>query len=290
MLDGAEALCLPLPCFTQALQIETNSTAAAPHIHWRSYDHREELWFEGRFDHRGVAIEATDADVAHTLEKMFKISLIQNSMCLHTPVIATTTMNFNRQWGLGTSSTLICNLAQWTGVDRYRYLDGMPGSGYDLASADRASPFIYQLTPKERKVEPVEIKWKFSEYLYFVYLNQKVNSRSSVSSHHSAREAPNDEIISRMTTLTRELVRAGTLSEFEQILSRHEEILSALLRRPTIQSELFSSYPYVVKSLGAWGGDFCMLTTRSPDDLLYFRKLGYNQIFSFDEMTRGLHF
>ena len=47
---------------------------------------------------------------------------------------AVTRLEFPREWGLGTSSTLISNLADWAGADPYALLDKtIGGSGYDLA-------------------------------------------------------------------------------------------------------------------------------------------------------------
>jgi hypothetical protein len=47
---------------------------------------------------------------------------------------------------LGTSSTLINNIAQWFGIDAYELLwKSFGGSGYDIASAQHNKPIVYQL-------------------------------------------------------------------------------------------------------------------------------------------------
>ena len=57
-----------------------------------------------------------------------------------------TSMNFNHNWGLGSSSTLIHNLSKWADVEPFSvYWKVTSGSGYDLASCKYDKPIIYQL-------------------------------------------------------------------------------------------------------------------------------------------------
>ena len=58
----------------------------------------------------------------------------------------TTRLDFDPNWGLGSSSTLIANLAQWANVNPYELLKlTFGGSGYDLACATAEGPIYYQL-------------------------------------------------------------------------------------------------------------------------------------------------
>ncbi len=66
-------------------------------------------------------------------------------------------------------------------------------------------------------------------------------------------------------------------------MNEHEEIVSEFLKLETIKKEKFSDYQGAVKSLGAWGGDFVMVTG-SSGDMQYFRKKGFNTIISFEDM------
>ena len=57
-----------------------------------------------------------------------------------------TELTFPKKWGLGTSSTLINNIAQWLGIDPFELLKrSFGGSGYDIACAQNGSPISYQL-------------------------------------------------------------------------------------------------------------------------------------------------
>ena len=50
-------------------------------------------------------------------------------------------LSFSKNWGLGSSSTLINNLADWANVDSYELLNlTFGGSGYDIACAKHNNP------------------------------------------------------------------------------------------------------------------------------------------------------
>jgi hypothetical protein len=53
-----------------------------------------------------------------------------------------------------------------------------------------------------------------------------------------------------------------------------------------VQKELFSDFPGVVKSLGAWGGDFLLILSEMPKNEIssYFAKKGYQMLFSYGEI------
>ncbi len=51
------------------------------------------------------------------------------------------------------------------------------------------------------------------------------------------------------------------LKEFENCLYEHERVVSNALDMPRVKDRLFSDYWGAVKSLGAWGGDFVMVTS-----------------------------
>ena len=76
-----------------------------------------------------------------------------------------------------------------------------------------------------------------------------------------------------------------SLSDFEQLMNAHEEIISETINLPTIKKQLFSDYPNTIKSLGAWGGDF-ILASGDKNEMDYFRKKGFETIIPFDEMIK----
>ena len=79
-------------------------------------------------------------------------------------------LDFPNDWGLGSSSTLINNLANWAQVDAYQLLKtSFGGSGYDIACAQHQAPITYQLIGEQPHVESVAFQPEFSEHLYFVH-------------------------------------------------------------------------------------------------------------------------
>ena len=59
--------------------------------------------------------------------------------------------------------------------------------------------------------------------------------------------------------------------------------MSIILETQTIKESLFPDFNGVIKSLGAWGGDFVMaIATENPSD--YFILKGYQTIIPYDEM------
>jgi hypothetical protein len=50
-----------------------------------------------------------------------------------------------------------------------------------------------------------------------------------------------------------------------------------------VQQRLFADYPGVVKSLGAWGGDF-VLATQLDHAKVYFPQAGYATVLGWDDL------
>ena len=59
--------------------------------------------------------------------------------------------------------------------------------------------------------------------------------------------------------------------------------MSEILEMQTVKEALFPDFRGVVKSLGAWGGDFVLAVSReNPTE--YFRNRGYDTVVPFSEM------
>ena len=59
--------------------------------------------------------------------------------------------------------------------------------------------------------------------------------------------------------------------------------MSDILEMETIKEIAFPDFNGVVKSLGAWGGDFVMVISKE-DPRSYFASKGYETILSYEEM------
>lgn len=190
---------------------------------------------------------------------------------------------------MGTSSTLINNIAQWANVNAYELLEKtFGGSGYDLACAQRTAPLTFRLAGSALSpvVEAVPFDPGFKENIFFVYLNQKQNSREGIANYRQQVPKENvPKLVTAIDKLSDRMISAQELGEFMAILQEHESLLSGVLKTPAIADRLFPDFDGAVKSLGAWGGDFVMAA--SPTDAQsYFRGKGYNTIITYAEMVK----
>jgi mevalonate kinase len=194
-----------------------------------------------------------------------------------------TKLSFPRNWGLGTSSTLIHNIASWAEVDPYELLfASFGGSGYDIACAQNDTPISYQLKDKKPIVKAINFKPIFSDQLYFVHLNVKQNSRSGIKKYREF-DTDKENVIQDISTITDEMVNCDNLSEFERMLKAHEQIISKVIHNKPIQELVFKDYFGQTKSLGAWGGDF-ILATGNQDTPAYFKEKGFETVVSYKDM------
>lgn len=283
VLDGAKALALPTK-FGQNLIVEP---AHNNYINWKSYDANGSIWFQEVISFEEVINNTKQENQTekNTLIEMLHYGYIQNPKFIENSkgYNVTTELTFPKFWGLGTSSTLINNIAQWLEIDAFQLLkNSFGGSGYDIACAQNDKPILFQLQNTKPIVEIVNFKPNFSDHLYFVYLNQKQNSKAAIASYYKKRHNI-DDIIPFINSITASILKTESLEEFSNLLNQHEVILSNILGIPTIQQTYFSDFIGTIKSLGAWGGDFVLVVAQeNPTD--YFKEKGYNTILSYKDM------
>jgi mevalonate kinase len=287
VLDGAIALAVPTK-YGQSLEITENNTN---NIIWKSFNELNEVWYEDSFVlNKGIEYYNEDAknpisdrllQILKAVQKLNPV-FVKNNLGYN----ITTKQDFNRLWGLGTSSTLINNIANWANVNAYKLLElTFGGSGYDIACAQNNSPITYQLNSKfDPKVESVHFRPSFSDNLYFVYLEQKQDSRDGIAKYKS-KGALNYSVLNEINLITEKIIDAVTIEEFNQLLNLHEGIISKLIDAEPIKTRLFSDYNGNVKSLGAWGGDF-ILATSLTDPTKYFNSKGFGTIIPYSKMVK----
>jgi mevalonate kinase len=284
VLDGA--LSLALPCkYGQVLTVTKKETAL---LHWKSLDHDQNIWFQSIFDAKELKdIEApvSSPSIRTTLLTILKEAIkLQPEFlqeCLGHEVI--TYLEFPREWGLGSSSTLINNIAQWANINPYTLLwNTFSGSGYDIACAQHRKPLLYQLQDSEPIVREVAFDPPFKDQLYFVYLNKKQNSRDGILRYRS-REFDIQALTQKISKITEFILQSCDLEDFENLLVQHENLLSEVLELPRVQETLFPDYQGTIKSLGAWGGDF-ILATGNAETKHYFENMGYLTVIPYRDM------
>jgi len=283
VLDGAQALALPTK-FGQTLKVESTSKKT---IYWKSISNQGEIWFESCFN-IGETLKVTYSDNSKIALRLHQVleslqQLNPNIFTRKTGFKITSKLEFPENWGLGSSSTLINNLAQWGRVDAFRLLNlTFGGSGYDIACAQNKTAILYQLSRGIPSISPVKFKPKFSNQLFFIHRNKKQNSRDGVEAYKKSTKYKIVDF-NKLNRLTLEILNSQNLEIFKKNIETHETYIGSLLQEPTLKQSLFSDYQGEIKSLGAWGGDF-FLATGDLSSMEYFKIKGYQTILSFSEM------
>tara|TARA_R110002020_G_scaffold431238_1_gene641193 strand:- start:32434 stop:33357 length:924 start_codon:yes stop_codon:yes gene_type:complete len=286
VLDGAQALAIPSR-YGQSLTVDKGGKSG---ISWRSLDHKNNIWLETFISAEQIIAYNKDSKPASVEERLLQI--LAEAKRLNTNFLkddfqyqVTTHLDFPTNWGLGTSSTLINNIAEWAEINAYELLNNtFGGSGYDIACAKNNTPILYKIKHAKSEVKAVKFQPDFADRIFFIYLNQKRNSRDAIASYKNQPKTALNRVKTAITDLTYEILECDNLSGFENLLKTHENLLSELINSPTVQSVLFSNYNSgIVKSLGGWGGDFVM-ATGSEEDMTYFKNKGYETIIPFSQM------
>lgn len=283
ILDGAKGLALPTK-MGQNLIVEDTQTNS---IHWNSYDADGSIWLEETLSFQEIQDNIiTTESVKATLIKILQVANTMNSNVFNNSegFAVTTQLSFPRNWGLGTSSTLINNIAQWFQIDAFELLhQSFGGSGYDIACAQNNTPITYSIVNGDPKIEQVVFDPAFTKNLYFVYLNQKRNSKSAIAEYHSNKTSQLSSYITTINELTQGIIKANNLEIFSQLITQHETVLSEILKTETVKATLFPDFDGAVKSLGAWGGDFVLVVSKE-NPMPYFVAKGYETVIPYREM------
>lgn len=283
VLDGALALALPTK-YGQSLEIEPSDYNG---LIWESLDADGKIWFKADYQYPSLKVNSfSNKEIAQNLETILQWTKILNPefQTQAGGVKITTKLTFPRNWGLGSSSTLINNLAQWAKVNPYQLLKNtFGGSGYDIACAQHDYPILYRLKQGQVVVEKVTFEPSFKDRLFFIYLNRKQNSREAIAVYRE-RDFDTNTLIQKLSKLSKYFLKVETITEFESLMVQHERLLSAVLKINPIKEELFADYFGAIKSLGGWGGDFILVTgnEKTPD---YFRAKGFEVVIPFKDMV-----
>ena len=285
VLDGALALALP----TQPGQWLRVRDSESPGLTWKSLLPYGTPWFETHFPQgtfEGNRAEGPFPSPARERLRYFLLKCRELNPdftdILHNLEVETS-LEFPRQWGLGSSSTLVANLAEWAGVDPYVLLgETMGGSGYDIAAARSERPIFFRRIQGVPTAVEIPFDPPFANELFFVFQNTKQDSREGIARYRTRHfDLPAAE--KRISELTFTLATAPDLETFSHALDEHEAVIGAILGIKPIRERLFPDYPGSLKSLGAWGGDF-ILATGDVSNQDYFRKKGYTVIKTYKDL------
>ena len=285
VLKGVLSLALPLK-FKQEISVSEQS--GTPLVKWKSLVNNN-LWFQTTMllpDFQ--IIETNEASLSETLCKILRAAQMLNPQFMESSneYLVTSMMDFDPAWGIGSSSSLISNIAYWANCDAFELNNLIfNGSGYDIACARSTSPIIYKLESNKPIYRKANFRPAFYNQLFFVYLNRKQNSRESVEKAGLSKVCSKD--ISEISAITMSLEKVDDLQKFQILIGKHEEIISKIIQIKPVKSLYFSDFNGAIKSLGAWGGDFILVASPASEEYVrnYFINKNLSTIFRYDEIA-----
>ncbi len=282
VLDGAVALAVPLNK-GQKMEVRKNTSAG---LIWKA-SHPGGDWFNAVFDHSLTIQKSSNLLLAQKLQKILleAIQLADKMPDFFNGIAVNTHLEFDPQWGWGSSSTLISNLAEWLTINPYKLLaNTFGGSGYDIACARAKGPIFYGLKNKPG-IKPVTFSPPFKDQLWVVFLNKKQNSARAVATHLKKPEKPVD-LIEKISSISVKMTTEKSPGKFMDLMNEHENIISDFSGLPPVKKQLFNDFHGAVKSLGAWGGDFVLAFAQRSDEetIKYFQTKGFDVLFKLEEI------
>lgn len=281
VLDGALALAVPTTPGQEFFFEEKDDAQST--VFWEAL-HQGEPWLSVRLNYKTWTI--LDTNLPQSAEFVLRLlktvqqhsgTRFQGSVSYHLK----TNLQFPADFGLGSSSTLINNIAQWSDSDPYLLNTVLlHGSGYDIAVAREKRAILFQNAP-ELNVKPVHYSPMFKDDLLFVHINRKQDSRAGIQLYRSKEKSA--DLINRFSELTAEVYNSTNLPGFLHLMEEHENLVSEFIGLPKIKDRFFADYGGTVKSLGAWGGDF-VLASSHGDFKSYFAQRGYQHVFTWDQL------
>ena len=282
VMDGAKALAFPSK-LTQELYIEDTKSNF---IHWISLDENKNVWYEEKFfrKEKSICYKGVKNDISEKIVCLFNHIHLSNDINDSLGKKFISKINFKREWGLGSSSSLVNNLAKWSKVDPYKLLfTAFNGSGYDIACCDVKTPIVFNKIGKTINIENIKFNPTFKKNIFLIYRGKKQNTQNSILDYKKIKFDKNSAV-NKINELTNNIINCSSLSDFERLIESHESIISKIINIKPIQKLNFKDYNNgVIKSLGSWGGDF-ILVTGDQKDLSYFKEKGYNTIYSISDL------
>lgn len=282
VMAGADALVLPVNK-GQALDIEPSDNDS---LVWESF-YQSEKWFNAELDGDTFEIiNTTDSDKANYISTLLQSAseLSQGSISLKNKKI-TTRLDFHPEWGMGSSSTLIVNISRLFDINAFDLFSKISnGSGFDIAAGLSGYPFRYRLKKNKREISPVKLPELFFKHAFFVYLGEKTHSEVAVEEFQNS-DKDLKMPIKYINEITAQFAEIESVPELSRITKEHEDFMSDVLDIPS-PTRRFADYPYGMKSLGAWGGDFIMaIHPKGKAEVeKYFKQKGFPVVFSAEEL------
>lgn len=282
VLHGAKAIALPLKVGQQMVVSQPESSGF---LQWQAF-YVDQLWFSCELNPEDFSVQTTShQEKAETLSRIFKtIRSLYPEFAPKAGMKFETMLESNPEWGFGSSSTLISLLSQWTRIDPFRLNELVfSGSGFDIACATANGPIMYV---RNKLTEPVDLDYLFADQLFLVYSGKKKGTAQEVRSFLN-KKVVSEQKIAEMSVLSEKIASCSSdQSEFNRLIQDHEKMIGKLIGKNPVKDEFFPNFKGEIKSLGAWGGDFYLVSTQLPflEVKKYFENKGLTTVFRWDDL------
>lgn len=286
VLEGATALAVPTRMGQEMSFIETADSSGT--LSWQAVDASGRPWLEAHFNLPGFHLESTnDPSLARRLQHLLKTAFSLDSTKKPIGGKVITRLEFPREWGLGSSSTLVWLVSKWIGVDPFKLqFATFGGSGYDVACAGASGPIFYKIQGRQPVVELARLAPPFAHQLFFLWLGKKQDTQESIA-HFRELTSLSNHLVEKFSRISQALCEAQRAREWKTLIEEHETLISKALRLPKVKDLYFEDFPGAIKSLGAWGGDFVLVLSPWPEEPTrqYFDEKGFSILIPWKEMV-----
>jgi mevalonate kinase len=281
VLHGAKAIALPLKLGQQMIISEVERSKG---IQWQAL-FQDKIWFECVINPEDFSVLVTsDHTKANVLSNLFKtIKQLNPEFSPKAGIKLETKLESNPDWGFGSSSTLVSLLSQWAGVDPFKLNEMVfHGSGFDIACSTANGPIFFT---RNQAAVPVSLDYPFADQLFLVYSGQKKGTANEVRSFLKEKTV-SEQQIDEMSALSEEFAQCSNQDDFNRLIQIHENMIGRLIGQTPVKDQYFYDFDGTIKSLGAWGGDFYLISTKLPFSGVkeYFENKGLKTLFKWNDL------
>lgn len=295
---GVEALAVPVQLGQWMYVWEFNSPLGGDRLIWEAKKKDGSTWLNEHFS-LPLLSDFVESSVSGELEGQVLRNTDRNVIKKMLGLVASdfwkagksyrieTQLEFNRNSGLGSSSTMISNFARYTGLDaQWLQQQVFGGSGYDVAVAEVGKGLVFWKQNDEAHWGPWSLSTQLTENWQVVFLGQKQNSRDSLSQVKiRLQEIQNDNfLLHQLQQILAAVKMASEVPMLEAGLEMWQAVLSMGLDLETPYQH-FGFQPIkggVCKWLGAWGGDMLLVNAvfaeKQREALSVYPSVSWNEL------------
>lgn len=289
VLTGMEALALPVVPGQQLSVWEIPSAGNAKVI-WQGNEADGSPWCDVRIDSDIMhVVESNDEVTAQRLLHMLReIKSHQPEFFSHKTIRVETRCEFDRSFGLGSSSSLVACLSAYSGTDIFALQQaGFGGSGYDAAVCATGKPIAYWLEKGVPNFAPWQLDPGLTGHWYLAFPGKKINSRNAIADTREGLAAMQSDtfMLQQLNACIQAVKNPRSIPLLEAMLEMYQALISQALGLPKAYDdlEIKPMQGGLCKWLGAWGGDVLLINENIKNQ--YSDKFSEMQLIPWNEFV-----